>query len=282
MSVTNAELRPLLEKALLSTRAASLVDDHPELVFTDGNEDITGETWRVQVLTEKEAAAYTGPFVIDRNHPLTVGLSLQGVVWGGGKSTDLAGAPVIMAGNVPLLTDTEGPSGRHDVRLRLRPDLSTLQQSPAWVVLISNVLQWHASLAPGLSRPNVRLGEDSVFTFAQPRGGASELPAQVEVVAPNGEARQVTVVDRRIVVRGEDTGTYAIRDPKARSVLARIAVNALARDESDLRQAVTARWGDWLDETTLRLEYQSVTWAVLLAVVVIFLIHLVLVSRGAS
>jgi hypothetical protein len=280
LNVADAELRRLLQKALEATHAARLVEDHPELVFTNGTEDVPGEAWRVQVFAEKEAAAFTGPFIIDRNHPLTEGLSLQGVVWGGGKSADLAGAPVVLAGNVPLLTDAERPGGRHDLRMRLRPDLSTLQESPAWPVLIANILQWHASLAPGLSRPNIRLGEESMFTFAQARGAGPEPPTLVDVVAPDGGVRPANVVDRRIVVRGEDKGTYVIRDAKNQSVLARVAVNALARDESDLRQAVTARWGDWLDETTLRLEYQSITWAVLLATVVVFLVHLVLVSRG--
>jgi hypothetical protein len=273
LDVANPGLRRILEKALEATHFAHLGDQRPEIVVTDGDRDIAGDAWRVQLLSEKDAVGYSGPFVIDRNHPLTEGLSLQGVIWGGGKSADLPGAPVVLAGNVPLLTDAERPGGRHDLRLRLRPDLSTLPESPAWPVLVWNLLQWHASLAPGLARPNIRLGEETMYTFAEPRDA-------VEIVAPGGATRQVAVADRRVVVRGEDVGTYEIRDAADKSVIATIAVNALARDESDLRDAATGRWGDWLDETALRLEYQSIDWAVLLVLLAVVMVHLVLVSRG--
>jgi hypothetical protein len=273
LAVANPELHRILEKALQATRIARVGDDRPEIVLTDSTEDVTGTAWRVQFLAEKDASAYAGPFVIDRNHPLTEGLSLQGVIWGGGKSVDLAGAPVVLAGNVPLLTDAERPGGRHDVRLRLRPDLSTLPESPAWPVLMWNLLQWHASLAPGLVRPNIRLGEETMYTFAEPHDA-------VEIVAPGGATRRVPVADRRVVVRGDDVGTYEIRDVADRSLLATVAVNALSRDESDLREATTGRWGDWLDETSLRLEYQSIGWAVLLLLLAVLVVHLVLVSRG--
>ena len=66
--------------------------------------------------------------------------------------------------------------------MRLRPDLATLQDSPAWPVLISNLLQWQASLAPGLARPNIRLGDEAVFTFALPREPATQqVPDRVEI-----------------------------------------------------------------------------------------------------
>jgi hypothetical protein len=59
-----------------------------------------------------------------------------------------------------------------------------------------------------------------------------------------------------------------------------VAVNALSRDESDLHECASGRWGDWLDETSLRLEYQSVSWALLLLALGVVSLHLFLVSRG--
>ena len=49
-------------------------------------------------ITESEASAYLGPFVIDLTHPLTEGLSLGGVVWGAGVTEQLLGTPIITAG----------------------------------------------------------------------------------------------------------------------------------------------------------------------------------------
>jgi hypothetical protein len=266
-------LRPVLEKALRASREALATDIRPDIVFTDGAGDVPDDAWRVQLVADKDAAAYTGPFVIDRNHPLTEGLSLQGAVWGAGRGTDLPGAPVIAAGSVPLVSDVERPGGRHDVHLRLRPDLSTVQDTPAWPVLFWNLLHWQASLAPGLSRPNFRLGEDAVYTFAAMRDA-------VEVVAPSGEARRMSVTDRRVVVRGDEVGVYQVRNPQDHAELASVAVNALSRDESDLRDCAPGRWGDWLDETSLRLEYHSTSWVLLLLALGVVSVHLFLVSRG--
>jgi hypothetical protein len=273
LRVTAEGLRAVLDKALRASREAVLTEVRPDVVFTDGDPDVPESAWRVQVIADKDAAAYTGPFVINRNHPLAEGLALQGVVWGAGKSAELPGTPVIAAGNVPLVTDVERPGRRHDVRLRLRPDVSTLQDTPAWPVLVYNLLHWEASLAPGLDRPNIRLGEQAVYTFDEARD-------EVEVVPPEGPPRRTPVTDLRVVVRGDETGVYEVRSPGAQEPLASVAVNALARDESDLRDCATGRWGDWLDETSLRLEYQSVSWVLLLLALGVVTVHLFLVWRG--
>ncbi len=271
--VTDDTLRRPLDRALKAIRECLLVESRADVVFADIQDDEdAGDAWRVRLIEDKDGAAYTGPFVIDRAHPLTEGLSLQGIVWGAGKSADLPGAPVVLAGNVPLLTDQE-VGARHEVRLRLRPDLSTLQDSPAWPVLVWNLLHWHAATAPGLGRPNIRLGEEAAVTFPRAREA-------VEVVSPDGTARRVPVGDRRVAVRAEDVGVYTVRDPESKALLASVAANALARDESDLSGAASGRWGDWLDETSLRLEYQSVSWVLLLAALVVVTLHLVLVVRG--
>jgi hypothetical protein len=257
MRLGDQELRSALERALKATGIATPAKADPHLVFVDGPAEVPDaeESWIVRVFREPEAEAFTGPFVLDRSHPLAEGLALSGVVWGGGKST-LPGAPVVMAGNVTLLTDSETATGRHEVRLRLRPDLSTLTQSPAWPVLAWNLVHWRAALQPGLARANVRLGEEAVWTL-------TASPTSVEVTRPGGEGVSVPVHARRATIRAERTGVYSLR---AGSEKAEFAANALNRDESDLTKCVTGRWGDELDESTLRSDYRDITaWLVLLA-----------------
>jgi hypothetical protein len=271
--VADEALRRPLDRALKAIREALFSENRVDILFTDGVDDEEApDAWRVRLVKDKDGAAYTGPFVIDRAHPLTEGLSLQGIIWGAGKSVEVPGAPVVLAGNVPLLTDQE-IGARREVRLRLRPDLSTLQDSPAWPVLVWNLLQWHAAAAPCLGRPNIRLGEETALTFSRP-------PDAVEVTAPDGSTRRVPVADRRVIVRAEDIGVYTIRNSQDPAPLASVAANALARDESDMSAAATGRWGDWLDETSLRLEYQSVSWLLLLLALGVVTVHLVLVARG--
>jgi hypothetical protein len=269
--VRDKALRELVEKAVRAVKEARLNAAAPDVVFTDAEDDSAeGSAWLVRLLAEKDAEAFTGPFVLDRAHPLTEGLALAGVVWGAGKAAALPGAPVVMAGNVPLLTDVERAAGRHELHLRLRPDLSTLQDTPNWPVLVWNLLQWHASLAPGLARANVRLGEEAVLNL--PPGTAS-----AEVTAPDGRTRTVHVQGRRVVVRANDVGAYSLRTDEGRFAF---AANALSRDESDLRACAAGRWGDWLDDAALRLEYRSVSWAVLLVLLAVVSLHLFLVARA--
>jgi hypothetical protein len=265
-------LRGLIDKALQATRRAEMVERRPEVLFLDGTETPkdAGDAWIVRVIAERDGVPYIGPFVLDRNHPLTEGLSLQGVVWGAGKAQVFPGAPVVLAGNVPLLTDEETRTHGHELRLRLRPDLSTLPDAPGWPILMWNLLQWRAADKPGLHRVNYRLGEQVALTFAAPR-------ESVVVVHPDGKREMMAVQDRRLTVRPEEVGVWSI---EADDESASFAVNALAADESDLSGCVSGRWGDWLDETSLRLEYQSIAWLLLLLVLGIALVHLFLVARG--
>jgi hypothetical protein len=272
--VQDESLRALVEKALRAGQGAILTAVRPHLLFTDqeGDRPAGAETWLVQLILEQEAEAYVGPFVLDRAHPLTEGLALQGVVWGAGKTEKLTGTPVITAGNIPLLTDTEALSGRHELRLRLRPDLSTLPDSPNWPVLMWNLMQWRAARAPGLDRINVRLGEEVTLTVAT---GVETA----QITSPDQRTRQVPVHARRMTARAEQVGVYEIHVAASQYAF---AVNTLQRDESDLQSCVTGRWGDWLDETALRLEYQSIAWILLLLVLAILSLHLFLVARNAG
>jgi hypothetical protein len=269
-------LREPLARALKSARNADLAGNlPPELIFTDRADepDAPEGAWLVQLISEKEATAYAGPFVLDRAHPLTEGLSLRGAVWGAGKGTALDGAPVVMAGNVPLLADTETPitggGARHDLRIRWRPDLSTLQDTPDWPILIWNLVNWRASALPGLSRYNVRLGEQVMLNLPSYR-------ETVEVTAPGGRSRTVSVKGRQLALRADEVGVYEVR---SEGTTYRFAVNALQQDESDLRRCEEGRWGDWLDETSLRLEYRPISWVLLLLLLGVACVHLLLMAR---
>jgi hypothetical protein len=169
-----------------------------------------------------------------------------------------------------LLTDAETRTRAHELYLRLRPDLSTLQDEPGWPVLIWNLLQWRAAQKPGLKRSNLRLGEQAVLSFATPR-------ERVIVARPDGTRQTVPVQDQRLTVRGDEVGVWSV---EADEESASFAVNALSPEESDLTGCASGRWGDWLDETSLRLEYQSIAWVLLLLVLVIATVHLLIVARG--
>ena len=270
--IQEPRLRSLIENALASTDRALSAKTAPELVFLDDTAvaDDSDEAWSMRVITEPTASAYLGPFVIDLTHPLTEGLSLDGVVWGAGAKEQFMGTPIITVGNVPLLTDTERFTGAHEIRLRLRPDLSTLQNSPNWPILMWNLLQWRASQTPGLERTNLRLGEVAVLTT---KLGITS----VEVVSPDGGTLVQPVLDRTINLKAKAVGIYEIRAGGDKYAF---SSNALYQAESDLTDRATGHWGDWGDATLRWWGYQSFAWFFLLLAIGILTLHLILVKRN--
>ena len=269
--IQDARLRSLVEDALASTNRALSAKTGPELVFLDDTAiaDSSVEAWSMRIITESEASAYLGPFVIDLTHPLTEGLSLRGVVWGAGVKEQFMGTPIITAGNVPLLTDTEQLTGAHEIRLRLHPDFSTLQNSPNWPILMWNLLQWRASQTPGLEHTNLRLGDVAVL---RTKPGITS----VEVASPHGEIHTQPVLDRTINLKAGVVGIYEIRAGADRYTF---ASNALYQAESDLTAKVTGRWGDWGEATLRWWGYQSFAWFFLMLAIAILTLHLIFVKR---
>jgi hypothetical protein len=195
-------------------------------------------------------------------------LSLGGVIWGAGKSRQLPGTPVVNAGDVPLLTDMER-AGAHELRLRLRPDLSTLQESPNWPILIWNLINWRAQVAPGLRQKNLRLGGDAALTVEP---GVES----VSVIDPRRVARRFPARDKSVLIRADVAGVYEI---SANQYKYSFAANALRREESDLTRSSSGRWGNWASSTALQWEYRSVAWILLLLALGALAVHAWLIAR---
>jgi hypothetical protein len=119
-----------------------------------------------------------------------------------------------------------------------------------------------------LDRSNIRLGEEVNLTLDRPGD-------EVRLVPPDGPPRRLNVQDGMVVARGEQLGVHEIRHGEDRTSF---SVNALRREESDLKGSITREWGNWLDETALRMEYQDVGWMLLLAALAVAAAHLLLVA----
>lgn len=274
VQLKNDALRLPVEKALEATGKTAPPGETPQLFITDDLGATPGvpETWLVQLLAEKEADPFVGPFVLDRTHPLTEGLSLAGIVWGAGKAREFAGAPVILAGGVPLVTDAETFANQHHVRVRLRPDQSTLLESPAWPILMWNLVHWRATELPGVRRANLRLGES--VHVALPPGVDS-----VVHVPPEGSTRVLPAAAQRVTLRPEEPGLHAVEAGDARHLF---AVNVLRREESDLTKSVAGRWGTWTEDIATAPAIYNLTWIPLLLVLGILTLHMVVAVRAGK
>jgi hypothetical protein len=184
---------------------------------------------------------FAGPFVLEKRHPLLLGMTLGGVVWTG--AAPLARGvvrPLASAGDQVLIGVSEPTAARADPVILFNVDLdrTNLIRSPDWPILISNLIEMRRQGLPGPERWNYRVGERvRVRLPKDPKGplrfrcGTTEraLPAgrQVELIAPS------------------PGGLLQILD--ADTVLFELGVNFLDEAESNLRQQSTADSGAFAD-----------------------------------
>ncbi|MFW6171638.1 MAG: hypothetical protein ACODAD_14205, partial [Planctomycetota bacterium] len=215
---------------------------------------------------------YTGPFVIDRSHALTDGLSLANVIWAAGENSDVEGLPIITAGNVPLLTEIETVSGGRRIRMRFAAETSTFQDTPDWPIFFANLVEWRRSRLPGIAAPNAHLGQNVAVTL-------EETVDRVEVVSPDGTRRPMELRGRRLSIPAERVGVHSV---KAGEKEYRFACNTLSRGESDLANCRSGRWGDWNDSKSYQDRRASLGWVFLVMAIAVLFGHLALVARDSG
>jgi hypothetical protein len=266
----NTELASRLARAMDATRRVDRGHTPAELIITDLGAVRGGDAWTVRFISDNAPVAYRGPFIIDRAHPLTRGLDLAGVVWGGSKTPRLPGRPVIAADDVPLMTDSERPGGAHDVRVMLAPKLSTFPESVDWPVFVWNLLDWRAGGLAGPRYANLRLGADAEVAL-------NDTGTAVTLQLPEGDSRKLITTAREVTFRPTEVGVHRVEAGESSWP---IAVNALSADESDLATRWSGRYGDWRRADALQWDYRNAAWMLLLAVLAVLVAHQLLLSRS--
>jgi hypothetical protein len=269
VALANENLSALVNRTLDATGLRAAISENPELVIHETDAIAGSNSWSLRWPAAGATNAWTGPFIVDTSHPLAKGIALEGVIWAAAAATNSPGdVPVILAGNTPLLSAREDAIGRRHLTLNLNPDLSTLPNTPDWPILFWNVLSWRISEMPGLRESNARLGSEvnlkttgEAVTITQPDGGKKSFPKT------GGElALETPMPGIYSVVTGATTNQFS--------------VNALAAGESDLSACATGQWGQWSEDTELRLEETSAVWIFGLLALALLTAHLYLVAAG--
>ena len=270
----SSKLKPLFDQALAASGLAVDARTAPDLLICEQmpKSAESPDTWIWQIEPGKTPAAYLGPFILDRTHPLCEGIYLQGAIWGAGQNESALGTPLITAGNLPLLTDTLSPTGRHHVRMKFALDLSTWHNTPSWPILIWNFLSWRVQHQPGCQEANVRLGTQVNFYLPY---GVSEA----EVVTPDGATRKLSVHARNVTLPTEQTGIYQVKTASGKYLL---AANAVASDESNLEKCVTGQWGKVQLQGDMQWDYRNVSWWLLLPALLILAAHMGLIHYSGK
>ncbi len=175
-------------------------------------------------------AAYLGPFLFERRHPLMRGITFEGVIWSAG---DVAppGRPLVFVGERGLLTEAV-LGDRTRFSLDLAAARSNLPTSPDWPILLSNLVDLARETLPGPLRVNLRSGE----LIEWRRAVGEDTRAELVLTDPAGGTftgrgmRLVTFAPWRAGVH---------RLARAGAEIGRYAVNFVDGHESDLRRTAT-------------------------------------------
>ena len=269
--IVNPGLHALVKRAV---QASGLALPHspaiPDILFTDTREisAANGKTWTVQMISEKDARPYTGPFVSDNSHPLMKGISLEGMIWASGKKAELPGFPIISIGNIPVLTVVRKPSGIQEIRMRMNTDQSTLPLTPAWPELIWNLIHWRISELPGLAQTNVRAG--TAFSFVP-----ENTSDPVQVVFPDSTEQDIPVTHGKAWIKADFPGLCTIRSGNRETLF---AVSLFSPEESDLSTCVSGQWGNGNDFAEASRDSLPLDWIFLLAALAGLGVHLMLIT----
>ena len=292
VALADEHLSALVNRALDSTGLRAAITDKPELVIHESDAVASSNSWSLRWLSSAATNAYTGPFIVDNSHPLAAGVALEGVIWAGAAATNSPGdVPVLLAGNVPLLSAREDIAGRRHLTLNFNPSLSTLQNTPDWPILFWNILSWCIAEMPGLKESNARLGAevnlkttDEAVTVTQPDGAKKVFPktgGEIALETPVPGIYSVAVSGTGVPpVSGKDSSTANAEHRGGTTVPLQFSVNLLAGDKSDLSACVTGHWGAWSEDAERRMVESSVVWIFGLLSLALLTTHLYLVATG--
>jgi len=249
VALTNKDLSAMVNRALNATGFRAAIEQNPELVIHGDNSSVGSNAWDVTWNTVAATNAYTGPFIVDNSHPLAEGITLDGAIWAGAAATNVPGdVPVILAGNVPLLSEREDIIGRRHITLDLNPALSTVENTPDWPILFWDILSWRISEMPGLKDSNTRLGtEVTLKTDGRP----------VVITQPDGAQTSFPKVGDELAIETPMPGVYSVATGSETN---QFSVNTLDADESNLTQCTSGQWGKWSDDPGQRLAETSAVW----------------------
>ncbi len=284
LDVTNPVLAPAVKKAIElaqdGQRKIELVSSNEDLFVTDNpapgaDSSVNRLQFDVpsQPLDKIEPTIYKGPYIANSSSSLMTGTDFSGVLWGIENSDwrmESAESALLSVGDVPLIVQRTNSNGVNSVRLRLVPELSNLIQSPNFPIFIYNVLKQQAAALPGLKSSTVSAGEAFVFHSRQNES------TPLEIQTPDGEKDVVSFRLGQAVFQPYDIGAYKISS-KGKTYQA--SVNALNRNESDLRGLKSGEWGARYSAAQKDSQFVSLRVPLLLLALALAVIHQILARR---
>lgn len=272
ISLTDRETAEAVQRALDACGGTVAIKKEPALMITDVNtvknpanpgekeQKVRGTVMTLEIprAKGKRQSAFLGPYVVDLAHPLCRDLELTGVYWGpvSVKENKSGAVSLVEAGNVPLYYF----SGPGRLVLNIRAASSNILRHPAWPVMFANLVQYCRQRLPGLHKINYSTGGFLHWNqYKQPERNPNRL---------KGEGMEQPLFVNTPVARvPSKPGIYSLSNNNG--LINKIAVNACARSESDLRHlskrtATMELTSEQKKETPGRKHATSMAWIFLL------------------
>lgn len=275
------KLGRIVKKAVKACNRVKLTSLLPDLIFTDkiNNHPSEKQSWLCLFHNSGKAISRAEPFIMDKSHPLLTGISLEGVLWGCKKRTTLPGQSVIISGKTPLLSDYLTFNGNHILHFNFFPRFSTLQRSPAFPILIWNLITWCRSNLPGAEKKNVGNHQKIMIN--------SRNAKQLIMQTPDGKKEKIPFIQDKIILEPLQSGIYKfITKPEKKSDAEKksneifyVSVNLLSASESNLQRLKTGNWGNF---TYLAYKTDNIgrpVWIFLLLALILLIVHLFFILK---
>jgi len=293
MATPDSSLARLLARTLEALGNATVtVPSRPHLIVTDMADGAAAmraaapHAWSLSFTAgDEDTRRHYGPYVIAGRHPLCRNLDLTGIRWlapehGVGNEGIL---PLVTGGGIAARGEALGDGRARDFRIAFQADGSNLQRSPAWPVLIHNLVRARADAFPGFRTRNLRAGQEATYHAApDAQDGAEVSVRQIH----DGNASTAIALGTRF--RGGQwrfssptAGLFAIAFGQPQAEPEWLAFQFSCPEESDLRQAATGAWGE-LAAPVLATgrSWRDDAWIFILAALAVAAVHLVLATAG--
>ena len=213
-----------------------------------------------------ESTAVTGPYILNKQHPLLEGITMNGVIWGGIQQTDLELTLLVSCNRRPLLAQL---SNLETTAFLMNIDLaqSNIMRTLDWPVLLANLVEMRRDALPGLRRWNYRVDETVNLSIPLPEPVEA---AGLELFGPDGAERSL-IRDRDdtiSITRLREPGIYRINEQD--ETLGEFAVNFFDPLESSLNDITPGERAPVVSTspTTIRID-DPYTWLIMLAVLLV-------------
>ena len=285
LDVSNPVLAPAVKKAVELTqdgqRKIELVSGNEDLLVTDNPANVSDSSVNrlqfdvpSQPLDKINPTIYKGPYISNSSSSLMTGTDFSGVLWGVDNADwrmDNAESALLSVGDIPLIVQRTYSNGVNAVRLRLVPELSNLIQSPNFPIFIYNVLKQQAEALPGIQSSAISAGEYFVFHSRQNES------APLNILSPDGKNSTVPFRLGQAVFMPYETGLYTITSNEKTY---QASVNALNRNESDLRTLKSGEWGAQYSAEQKNSQFVSLCVPLLLLALALAAVHQFLARRS--